>query len=76
MNNRNRAVSPRQSASAKFAASERYSNNFLKERKAREAANIARTLELKSQRLKKQEIDRAAAPEPKPARKRSAAKVG
>jgi len=46
---------------AKFAASERHDARLLKERKAREAANIARTLELKSLRLAKEAQARAAA---------------
>jgi len=77
MNNRNRTASARQSASAKFAASEKHSTQFLKERKTREAANIARTLELKAQRLKKEELDKVANAGKPPARKRTpVAKVG
>ena len=52
-------MSPRQTAEAKFAASERHDAKFMKERKQREAANIARTLELKKLRLAKEAQDRA-----------------
>lgn len=45
----------------KFAASERHDARLLKERKEREAANVARTLELKALRLAKEAQDRTEA---------------
>ena len=66
--------STRHAAHAKFAASERHDAQFFKMRKEREAANLARTLELKALRLAKEAQDRAnAVVEPKPARKKAAA---
>ena len=59
MTDRNRIAPSHKSASS--SASDRNSALFVKERKAREAVNLARTLELKSLRLAKEATERDAA---------------
>jgi hypothetical protein len=59
MGNSGKPLTPRQTAEAKFAASERHDAQFFKERKQREAANIAQTLKLKALRLAKEAEERA-----------------
>ena len=70
-----RPPTTRQQADAKFAKSEQHDAQYLRERKEREAANIAKTLELRALRLKKEALEReAAAKAPPPVkRKRPAA---
>ena len=52
---------PRQQADAKFTKSEQHDAQFFRERKAREASNIAKTLELRKLRLAKEAQEREAA---------------
>lgn len=56
-----RPPTARQQAEARFAKSEKHDAQFFRERKAKEAANIAKTLELRALRLAKEAQDRAAA---------------
>ena len=64
--------SPRETAEAKFAASERHDAQFFRERKEREATNLARTLQLKALRLAKEAEERAAGAGQKPPKRKTA----
>ena len=57
----------RQQAAARLAASEIHDARYFQERRAREAANLAKTLELRALRLQKEARDRRDAP---PAKRR------
>ena len=66
----------RQHAAQKLAKSERHDAALFQERKAREAANLEKTMRLRNLRLAKEAADRdaaAAAPPAKPARRKSRA---
>jgi membrane-associated HD superfamily phosphohydrolase len=51
--------SSRKTAEQRSAASERHDAQYMRDRKTKEAANVARTLELKALRLAKEAQERA-----------------
>jgi hypothetical protein len=67
---KSRSASPRHGVHAKFAASERHNERFFEERRKREAANLARSLELKALRLAKEAREKAGAQSAEPSRKK------
>jgi hypothetical protein len=62
MSNVNRPSIARQQAEAKFAKSEAHDAEYFRDRKEREAANIAKTLQLRALRLEKEAREREDAP--------------